>query len=256
MQGAKLWFAYLQETDLRGNQMQGADLRGTYLQETDLRGNQMQGADLRGTYLQGAKLRGAQMQGAKMQGANLDGADLRLTDLSGVNFYKTNNLEGTKWDLAFYDATNPPKNLPDNITDKLLALDEPAYKTAKELQDAYREALVSDNETAITAAENALTEHLGKYREENAKNALKKTLQKTVPVLGAEETLTTVLMAIASAESAVTITGESATTAASLSGQQGVSLDGDYNLPAQAKASIEVSNPPSPDNPYNYYRSR
>ena len=254
---ADLQRAVLREANLWGAQMQGAILRGTYLrgaklwfsnlQETDLRGHQMQGADLRGADLSGAKLQGADLryadlQGAKMQGANLDGADLRLTDLSGVDFNharnleNTNrNLENTKWKLAFYDATNPPENLPDNIKDKLLALDEPAYKTAKELQDAYREALVSDNEEAITAAEKQLTTYLEQYRRDNATKAI----EQAVSVLGAEATFAEV--ARASAGSAVTITADSATKAASPSGQQGVSLGG-----ADKPANGDV-------NPYQYY---
>ncbi len=243
LRGAKLWFAYLQGTDLRGT-----DLRGTYLQGAKLRGAQMQGADLSGAKLQGADLRYADLQGAKMQGANLDGADLRLTDLSGADFYNAENLNTVILTNAFYDAENPPKNLPDNIPDNLLALDKKSYEKAKELQAAYREALVSDNEneTAITDAEKALTEHLGKCREENAKKAI----QQAAPVLGAKAIP---ILVEKLAGSAVRVTDGLPTTAASLSGQQGVSLDGDYNLPAQAKASIEVSNPPSPDNPYSQY---
>ena len=224
LEGAKLWFA-----DLLGADLQQAQMQSAILWAANLWGAQMQGADLQGTYLQGAKLRGAQMQGAnlwgaklqdaKMQGADLQGADLRLTDLSGAYFEHAKNLQSTKWDLAFYDATNPPKNLPDNITDKLLALDEPAYKTAKELQDAYREALVSDNETAITDAEKALTEHLGKCREENAKKAI----QQAAPVLGAEAIP---ILVKKLAGSAVRVTDGLPTTAASPSD---VSLGGDVN---------------------------
>ncbi len=220
---------------------------GANLQEYDLRGADLQRANLwraemQRAQLQGADLRYADLQGAKMQGANLDGADLRLTDLSGVDFNharnleNTNrNLENTKWKLAFYDATNPPENLPDNIKDKLLALDEPAYKTAKELQDAYREALVSDNEEAITAAEKQLTTYLEQYRRDNATKAI----EQAVSVLGAEATFAEV--ARASAGSAVTITADSATKAASPSGQQGVSLGG-----ADKPANGDV-------NPYQYY---
>jgi len=197
---------------------------GADLWEADLWGAKLQGANLWGAQMQGADLYGADLEGAHLWGADLERADLSLTDLSGANFYNAKNLKSTKWDLAFYDATNPPINLPDNIKDKLLALDEPAYKTAKELQDAYREALVLDNETAITDAEKALTTHLEKCREENAKKAIQQTVSEAVHVFGAAETLTTVLMAIASAKSAVTITGESATTAAVPSDQQDVSL--------------------------------
>jgi uncharacterized protein YjbI with pentapeptide repeats len=255
LQGAHLYGADLRHADLREANLQGADLWEADLEFANLQGADLYGADLRHADLREAYLKGAQMQGAwlwhaDLQGADLDGADLRLTDLSGAYFEHAKNLKSTKWDLAFYDATDPPKNLPDNITDKLLALDEPAYKTAKELQAVYREALVSDNETAITAAENALTEHLGKCREENAKNALKKTLQKTVPVLGAEAIP---ILVKKLAGSAVRVTDGLPTTAASLSD---VSLGGNYSLPEQAKAPIKVSNPPSPDNPYNYYRSR
>jgi uncharacterized protein len=112
-------------------------------------------------------------------------------------------------------------------------LDWESYKKAKELQDAYRKALVLDNETAIMAAEKALTTHLEKCRVDNAKEAL----QKAAPVLGKAATLLIVFEV--SAVPAVRVTGESETTAASLSGQQGVSLGG--------------GNGDSGINPYEYY---
>jgi uncharacterized protein YjbI with pentapeptide repeats len=166
--------AALQRYDLQGADLWKANLRGANLSNADL-----WGTDLWGTDLQGAKLQGAQMQGAYLDWANLDGADLSLTDLSGANFYNADfyNAEILNTVIltnAFYDAENPPKNLPDNIKDKLLALDEKSYTEAEKLQNAYREALVSDNEneTAITDAEKALTEHLEQCRQDNAKKAL------------------------------------------------------------------------------------
>jgi hypothetical protein len=182
----------------------------------------MRGADLRGTDLQGAKLQGAQMQGADLDGANLDGADLSLTDLSGADFDGAKNFN--KCEIAFYDAKNPPQNLPDNIPaaikDNLLALDEESYEEAKKLQAVYREALVSDNEEAITAAEKALTDYL----KEKAREAAGKALHNVIPVLGTARALSIVVEI--SAGSAVRVTGELATTAASPSDQQDLSLDG------------------------------
>ena len=201
--------------------------------------------------MQGANMRNANLCYANLSRTDLDGADLSLTDLSGADFEHAKNFN--KCEIAFYDAKNPPKNLPDNIPDNikdnLLALDKKSYKEAKKLQAAYKEALVTNSQDTITAAEKALTKHLEKCREDNAKKAI----QQAAPVLG-EEAISIVVKKLAGP--AVRVTGELATTAASPSGQQGVSLDGDYSLPDQAKASIEVSNPPSPDNPYNYYRSR
>ena len=190
-------------------------------------------------------MQGADLSGAKMQGTDLQGADLSLTDLSGADFYNAENLNTVILTNAFYDAENPPKNLPDNIKDNLLALDKKSYEKAKKLQAAYREALVSDNEneTAITDAEKALTEHLGKCREENAKKAI----QQAAPVLGANAIP---ILVEKLAGSAVRVTDGLPTTAASPSD---VSLGGNYSLPEQAKAPIKVSNPPSPDNPYSQY---
>jgi hypothetical protein len=211
----------------------------------------MQGAGLQEANMQGANMRNANLCYANLSRTDLDGADLSLTDLSGADFEHAKNFN--KCEIAFYDAKNPPKNLPDNIPDNikdnLLALDKKSYKEAKKLQAAYKEALVTNSQDTITAAEKALTKHLEKCREDNAKKAI----QQAAPVLG-EEAISIVVKKLAGP--AVRVTGELATTAASPSGQQGVSLDGDYSLPDQAKASIEVSNPPSPDNPYNYYRSR
>jgi hypothetical protein len=110
-----------------------------------------------------------------------------------------------------------------------LALDKPSYEEAKKLQNAYREALVSDNEGDITAAEKALTEHLGKCREENAKKAI----QQAAPVLGANAIP---ILVEKLAGSAVRVTDGLPTTAASLSD---VSLGG--------------GNGDSGINPYNFY---
>jgi uncharacterized protein YjbI with pentapeptide repeats len=247
---AELWGAQMQGAILRGANLDGAELRNADLKKADLYGADLRWAELGGAQMQGADLYGADLWGAKMQGANLDGADLRLTDLSGADFYNAKNLNTVILTNAFYDAENPPKNLPDNIPaaikDNLLALDKKSYEQAKELQAAYKEALVTNSQDTITAAEKALTEHLGKCREENAKKAI----QQAAPVLGANAIP---ILVEKLAGSAVRVTDGLPTTAASLSD---VSLGGNYSLPAQAKASIEVSNPPSPDNPYNYYRSR
>jgi Spy/CpxP family protein refolding chaperone len=230
LQGADLYGADLRHADLREANLQGADLweadlEFANLQGADLYGADLREADLREANLQDAKMQGADLSGAKMQGTDLQGADLSLTDLSGADFYNAENLNTVILTNAFYDAENPPKNLPDNIPDNikdnLLALDKKSYEKAKELQAAYREALVSDNEneTAITDAEKALTEHLGKCREENAKKAI----QQAAPVLGAEAIP---ILVKKLAGSAVRVTDGLPTTAASLSGQQGVSLDG------------------------------
>jgi uncharacterized protein YjbI with pentapeptide repeats len=190
----------------------------TCLHEAKLVGAKLVGADLQGVDLQRANLheanlRMANLRMADLRMADLWRADLRLTDLSGADLRYLGEKRAIKWDLAFYNADEPPNgllNLPDNIKDNLLALDKKSYEKAKKLQAAYREALEKNDSKAMTAAEKALTKHLEKCREDNAKKAL----------------------------------------------QSGVSLDGDYSLSAQAKASIEVSNPLSPDNPYNDYHSR
>jgi uncharacterized protein YjbI with pentapeptide repeats len=229
LSNADLYGADLRHADLRWANLQGADLREAKLKEADLRVAQMQGADLRwadlrdaqmqGANLREANLQDANLQDAKMQGADLRGADLSLTDLSGANFYNAKNLNTVILTNAFYDMANPPLNLPENIKDKLLALDGESYEKAKELQDAYREALVTNSQDTITAAEKALTEHLEKCREDNAKKAI----QQAAPVLG-EEAISIVVEKLAGP--AVTVTGNSPTTAASPSDQQDLSLDG------------------------------
>jgi len=195
---------------------------GADLWEADLWGAKLQGAILWGAQMQGADLYGADLEGAHLWGADLERADLSLTDLSGADFNGVKNFN--KCEIAFYDAKNPPKNLPDNIPDNikdnLLALDKKSYEKAKELQAAYREALVSDNEEDITAAEKALTDYL----KEKAREAAGKALQKAALVLGKVATLSIVFEV--SAVPAVTVTGDSPTTAASPSD---VSLGGDVN---------------------------
>jgi hypothetical protein len=237
LQGADLYGADLRHADLREANLQGADLweadlEFANLQGADLYGADLRHADLREANLQDAKMQGADLSGAKMQGTDLQGADLSLTDLSGADFDGAKNFN--KCEIAFYDAENPPKNLPDNIpdniTDNLLALDKKSYEKAKELQDAYREALVSDNEEDITAAEKALTDYL----KEKAREAAKKAIQQAAPVLGKAATLSIVFKV--SAVPAVTVTGDSPTTAASPSD---VSLGG--------------GNGDSGINPYEYY---
>ncbi len=242
--------AALQRYDLQGADLWKANLRGANLSNADLAGT-----DLWGTDLQGAQMQGAQMQGAYLNWANLYGADLSLTDLSGANFYNADfynaeNLNTVILTNAFYDAENPPKNLPDNIPDNikdnLLALDKKSYGKAKQLQAAYQEALVSDNEEAITAAEKALTKHLEKCRVDNAKEAL----QKAALVLGKAATLSIVFKV--SAVPAVTVTGALPATTAAPSGQPDVSL-GSYNQPTiQTVAEIEVS---GSSNDPDYYQN-
>jgi hypothetical protein len=204
---------------LYGAKLFSAKLKDAYLKGADLRDTDLRKADLRGAKLKEADLRGADLEGAHLWGADLEGADLRITNLSGADFERAKNLNTVQWDLAFYDATNPPKNLPANIKDKLLALDEKSYTEAEKLQNAYREALVSDNEEDITAAEKALTDYL----KEKAREAAGKALHNVIPVLG-EEAISIVVEI--SAGSAVRVTGELATTAASPSD---VSLGGDVN---------------------------
>ena len=213
MQGAILWDAQMQ-----GAQMQGATMRKTQMQGAQMQGSILEGADLERADLRRAQMQGADLQGAQMQGADLRGADLSLTDLSGANFYNAKNLNTVILTNAFYDAANPPLNLPENI----LALDGESYEKAKKLQAAYREALVSDNEATITAAETALTTHLEQCRKENAKKALKENFCTIATVFGGEAIS---ILVKKLAGSAVTVTGDSPTTAASPSDQQDLSLD-------------------------------
>jgi uncharacterized protein YjbI with pentapeptide repeats len=234
--------ANLKEAQLRGVNLQRAGLRGVDLQGADLRGANLC-ADLEKVVLIGANLRGATLRKSIFCDNRLQRADLSLTDVSEVylphvgnlnsaNFLSPENLDSITWNLAFYYAANQPENLLDlssvpddikdtlyDIKDKLLALDKPSYEEAKKLQNAYREALVSNNEATITAAEKALTEHLGKCREENAKKAI----QQAAPVLGAEAIS---ILVEKLAGSAVTATDSLPNTAASPSDQQDLSLDG------------------------------
>jgi uncharacterized protein YjbI with pentapeptide repeats len=178
LRGRDLQGVDLQHADLRDAQMQGAVLLEANLKDADLRGAQMQGADLRWANLEGANLRGA-----KLRYANLYEADLSLTDVSGVDFdqnkdtHNANNLNTVILTNAFYDATNPPKNLPDTIKGKLLALDERSYKEAIRLQKSYQNALFSDNRDAFAAAEWKLTDYLGMKAAEAAKKAASEAVE-------------------------------------------------------------------------------
>ena len=187
LEGADLRYADLRGADLRRAEMQRADLRDAALGEADLRDANLQDAELWGVDLRGAILRGADLRRAKMQRAYLPNADLRgtdlqnadlrgaemqyaklnLTDLTAADFAQA-QLDHVEWNLAFYDAANPPNNLSDyifkKIKDNLVALDQESYERATELQ--------ADYQKAITAAEGALTEHLEQCRQDNAKKAL------------------------------------------------------------------------------------
>ena len=145
----------LHEADLSGTKLVGADL---------------QGVDLRRANLNEANLRMANLRGADLQEAMLWRADLRLTDLSGADLRYLDETRAIKWDLAFYNADEPPK-LPEAIKGKLLSLNAESYEKAKTLQAAYREALERNDSKAMTAAEEALTEHLEQCRQDNAENA-------------------------------------------------------------------------------------
>jgi hypothetical protein len=60
----------------------------------------------------------------------MQGADLILTDVSEVKFEGALNLETVTCEHAFYNENKPPQNLsklPDNIKNKLLALDWESY---------------------------------------------------------------------------------------------------------------------------------
>jgi uncharacterized protein YjbI with pentapeptide repeats len=155
--------------------LRGADLRGARLpfdlENANLEGANLRYADLELSNLSWANLRGANLRGAKLHYADLWETDFNLTDVSGVDFNHARNLENTKWKLAFYDATNPPENLSDEIKNNLLALDEPSYKEAIRLQTAYQNALGKNNPKAIEAAEWRLTDYLEIKAAEAAKKA-------------------------------------------------------------------------------------
>ena len=171
------------------NLLRGADLRGARLpfdlEYANLEGANLRGADLELSKLSWANLRGANLRGAKLRYAGLGGTDFSLTDVSGVDFYEARNLEHTKWKLAFYDATNPPENLSDEIRNNLLALDEPSYKEAIGLQTDYQNALGKNDPKAITAAERRLTDYLETKAAEAAKKAALESAQaKATAALG------------------------------------------------------------------------
>jgi len=227
--GAKLANRDLRKADLLGADLLGADLLGADLLEADLRVADLRGADLGGARLaearlpeanlRGADLGGADLGGAELWSSYLDGPNLSLTDLSGANFEKAKNLGGVHWDLAFYDATNPP-NLRDDIKNRLLGLDEESYKQAKELQTAYRVAVRTDNNKAIQKAEKELTDYLqGKAKEAEAKAKAEAELGKAIAVVANPASL------LPSGESLTVSVDGSALEGAGVSGN--VSLGGD-----------------------------
>ena len=189
-------------------------------------------ANLSGTKLVGADLQGVDLRRANLRMASLWRADLRLTDLSGADLRYWDETRAIKWDLAFYNADEPPK-LPEAIKGKLLSLNAESYEKAKTLQAAYREALERNYSKAITAAEEALTEHLEQCRQDNAEKALRNA----VSVLR-EKAISIVVQA--SAGSAVTITNCSTTKAASLSGQSDASLGGGGDITLAAYYTFQI----------------
>jgi uncharacterized protein YjbI with pentapeptide repeats len=174
-----LWNEVIQKSPdlLQGADLRGAGFGGCELQRINLHGAKLQGAELGCSNLFRANLRGANLRGAKLRYANLFKTDLSLTDVSGVDFDQDENSDNVTHlntvilTNAFYDATNPPENLPDTIKGKLLALDERSYTEAIRLQKNYQNALFSDNSEAFAAAEWKLTDYLEMKAAEAAKKA-------------------------------------------------------------------------------------
>jgi uncharacterized protein YjbI with pentapeptide repeats len=216
--------------------LRGADLRGARLpfdlEDANLHGAKLQGADLECSNLFRANLRGANLRGANLRYANLHKADLSLIDVSGVDFGGARNLEdaenseNNKWELAFYDATNPPENLPDTIKGKLLALDEPSYKKAIRLQNAYQNALFSDNREAFAAAEKELTDYLRTKAAEAAEKAALEEVEAraTAALKDAMASMATYPYSNNPQQLSFTVTGALTATAAAPSG--GIDLGG------------------------------
>jgi hypothetical protein len=232
-----LWEKAIQKSPdlLQGADLRGAGFGGCELQRINLHGAKLQGAKLEYCNLFRANLRGANLRGANLRYANLYEADLSLIDVSGVDFGGARNLEdaenseNNKWELAFYDATNPPENLPDTIKGKLLALDERSYKEAIRLQKSYQNALFSDNRDAFAAAEWKLTDYLGMKAAEAAKKAASEAVEARATAALKDAM---VGMAISHYSNnpqqlSFTVTDGLPTTAAAPSGQPDVSLGSD-----------------------------
>jgi uncharacterized protein YjbI with pentapeptide repeats len=174
--------ANLQQASLPGTELDGASLRGANLRKAKVFGCSFEGADLEGADLREAfvfynpglgnwkksNLWGADLCGAGLIGCDLEGSDLSLTDVSGAKFTES-ECYGVNWSLAFYNVSNPPQDLRVN-KDKLLALDEESYESAKRLQEAYRDSLKSSNNNDIKKAKNEFKDFLSniayqKYKE-------------------------------------------------------------------------------------------
>ena len=104
LQGAGLFLANFQYTDLQGANFEDAFLRRAYLRGTNLRDASFRGANLEGAGLEGTDLRGAFLVGTNLSWARLDGADIRGVDFSHAR------LENVSLDGANYDRqTRWPK---------------------------------------------------------------------------------------------------------------------------------------------------
>jgi uncharacterized protein YjbI with pentapeptide repeats len=234
-----LWEKAIQKSPdlLRGADLRGAGFGGCELQRINLHGAKLQGAKLECCNLFRANLRGANLRGANLRYANLYEADLSLTDVSGVDFDQDKNSDNVKHlntvilTNAFYDATNPPENLPDTIKGKLLALDERSYTEAIRLQKNYQNALFSDNRDAFAAAEKELTDYLRTKAAEAAEKAASEAVDTRAKA--ALEGAATTGMATYHywranlQELSFTVTDGLPTTAAAPSGQPDVSLGSD-----------------------------
>jgi len=229
-----LWNEAIQKSPdlLQGADLRGAGFGGCELQRINLHGAKLQGAELEGCNLFRANLRGANLRGAKLRYANLHKADLSLTDVSGVDFdqnkdtHNANHLNTVILTNAFYDATNPPKNLPPTIKGKLLALDKPSYKEAIRLQKNYQNALFSDNSEAFAAAEKELTDYLRTKAAEAAKKAALEEVEAraTAALKDAMASMATYPYSNNPQQLSFTVTGALTATAAAPSG--GIDLGG------------------------------
>lgn len=86
MQGAFLFEAHMQGTDLVSANIQGAIFLHTQMQKANLTFSKMQGADLDGAQMQGANLLYATMQGADLSHAGVQGANLLYAQMQGAVF--------------------------------------------------------------------------------------------------------------------------------------------------------------------------
>lgn len=101
------WFmvensAHLEGANLYGARLDGTDMRGVHLEKAILCNTHLSGADFTEAHLEGANLRGAYFRRVNFRCASLEGADLRGADLSKNGVV----LEGSNLSKAHLEGAN------------------------------------------------------------------------------------------------------------------------------------------------------